>query len=63
MKQVNDELMAVADAARVIGVTPAMIRIYANTGKIPFQRTAGGMRLFARGDVERFSRERQERRG
>ena len=63
MEQVNDELMAVSDAARVIGVTPAMIRIYANTGKLPFQRTTGGMRLFARVDVERFRQEREDRRG
>jgi DNA-binding transcriptional MerR regulator len=63
MKQTTDaEWLAVADAARIIGVTPAMVRVYANAGQLPFQRTPGGMRLFSRLDVEKFSRERQERR-
>ena len=60
--QVNS-LMATADAARIIGVTPAMVRIYANTGKLPIaERTPGGIRLFRRRDVEAFRRQREERR-
>ncbi len=48
-----------ADAARYLKVTPAMVRVYADTGRLRVaMRTARGTRLFDSRDVERFARER-----
>jgi DNA-binding transcriptional MerR regulator len=58
----GDDLMLSADAARLLGITPSSVRIYAVRGKLPFRATAGGVRIFRRGDVERLKRERDARR-
>jgi len=56
----RDELLTAADAARLLGITPATVRIHADRGRLPVaQRTPGHMRLFRREDVERFRRERE----
>ena len=50
-------LLTAADAARLAGgaITPAAIRKAADEGRLEVEtRTAGGVRLFTRGGVERF---------
>lgn len=52
-----------ADAARLLGVTPATVREMERRGTLKAAaRTKGGARLFRRADVERLVRERQPRR-
>lgn len=53
-----DEYLSVADAARILGVVPATVRQMERSGRLPALRTAGGIRLFCRADVERFAEER-----
>ena len=48
------------DAARVVGVSPDAIRLYEKAGKLAAIRTASGVRLFRKRDVERFARMRQQ---
>jgi excisionase family DNA binding protein len=52
------DLLTSADAARILGVVPATVRQLEKGGKLPAQRTPGGVRLFRRSDVERLARER-----
>ncbi len=53
-----DTYLSVADAARLLGVVPATVRQMERDGRLPAQRTAGGMRLFRREDVERLVAQR-----
>jgi len=48
------------DAAKVVKVSPDSIRLYEKTGKLAAIKTASGIRLFRKRDVERFARMRQE---
>ena len=50
-----------AGAARILGVVPATVRIYERLGKLPAIRTEGGIRLFDRGEVEKFASEQATR--
>jgi excisionase family DNA binding protein len=55
--------LSTADAARVLGVTPATIRLMERQGRLPAAtRTEGGIRLFRRSDVERLARRRAKQR-
>lgn len=47
------------DAARYLGVSPQTIRVWQRTGKLQALKTARGVRLFSRTDVERLARERR----
>lgn len=50
----------VSDVAKVIGVTPAMVRQLHDNGTLRCRmRTEGGRRLFHRADVEKEIRRRQ----
>jgi excisionase family DNA binding protein len=56
----GDELLTAADAARLLGITPATVRVHADRGHLPVaQRTTGQMRLFRREDVEKFRQARE----
>ena len=55
--------LTAADAARVLGVTPATVRQMERRGKLKAaERTEGGIRLFRRIDVERMAKRRPARR-
>jgi excisionase family DNA binding protein len=47
------------DAAKVLQVSPATVRLWNRLGKLPAIRTEGGMRLFTREDVARLATERR----
>jgi len=49
-------LMTASEVARYARVTPCAVRQWANTGKLPCERTGigHGIRLFRRQDVEAF---------
>jgi excisionase family DNA binding protein len=46
------EWLSLKAAAAMLGVHPATLRAWADAGRIPSQRTAGGHRRFARKDLE-----------
>ena len=52
-----------ADASRVLGVTPATIRLMVRRGDLPVAAmTEGGIHLFSRDDVDALARRRANRR-
>ncbi|MDP9370914.1 MAG: helix-turn-helix domain-containing protein [Chloroflexota bacterium] len=53
-----EQLLSVADASRILGVVPATVRAMERAGRLPALRTASGIRLFKRGDVERLAAQR-----
>ncbi len=56
-----ENLLTPADAARILGITPATIRLMVATGKLKVAvRTEGGIRLFRRADIERLATQRAE---
>ncbi len=57
-----DGLLTPADAAKILGLVPASVRLLADTGQLPTVRTARGMRLFRREDVDRLAAVRAARR-
>jgi DNA-binding transcriptional MerR regulator len=55
--------LAAADAARILGVTPAAVRQMNKRGELfASARTAGGVFLFAQSEVERLKAKREQRR-
>ena len=51
--------LSTADASRVLGVTPATVRLMARRGDLPVAAmTEGGMHLFRRTAVEALARKR-----
>ena len=52
--------LSVAEAGRVLGLTPAAVRMMERRGSLrPAARTEGGVRLFRRVDVEALGRRRR----
>ena len=49
-----------SEAAKILDVTPETIRMWERMGKLPAMKTAKGVRLFRREDVDRLRRERGE---
>jgi excisionase family DNA binding protein len=54
-----DQLLGVADAARILGVVPATVRQMERDGRLPAQKTASGTRIFRKQDVERLATARR----
>lgn len=54
--------LTVSETARELDVAAQTVRAWADTGKLPTSRTAGGQRIFQRADVERLIAKRQARR-
>lgn len=52
-----------AEAARILGVTPATVRLMESRGELPATRTASGVRIFERADVERLAAQRTAEHG
>jgi len=47
------------DAARLLDLTPDMVRRMERSGQLKADRTTGNTRLFERSDVEKLARERK----
>jgi hypothetical protein len=59
--KVAHRFLTICDVARLDGkVTPEAVRYWNRTGKLRAVRTASGIRLFERGDVERFLKARRQ---
>lgn len=52
------DLLTTSDAARLVGVSKDTIRLWERRGKLPAERTPGGVRLFQRADVEALANQR-----
>lgn len=55
----DDQRCTVAEAARLIGISPARLKVLADRGDLPVERTLSGYRLFKLGDVRRFQTQRE----
>lgn len=62
MKNLTDDLdfLTPAEVARLAGVTPQCVRVWADSGRLPVLRTSGGLRLFRRADVTHHLANRQQ---
>ncbi len=57
-----DQFLSTADAARVLRLTPATVRLMVRRGLLPVAaKTEGGIHLFRRADVEALNAERAKR--
>jgi len=55
-------LLTAADAARILGLTPATVRLMARRGELAVDtRTVGGIQLFTRDEVDRVAAARKTR--
>jgi hypothetical protein len=56
------QYLSVADAAKILGLTPGGVRLMVRRRELPIAaQTEGGIHLFKRVDVERVARLRQAR--
>jgi excisionase family DNA binding protein len=53
--------LSLGEASKLLGIHPVTLRIWADTGKMPFTRTPGGHRRFAEDDVLAFYESSQDR--
>src|SRR5215470_12613001 len=60
--QAGDEWLSLREAANLLGMHPATIRLWADRNEIPSRRTSGGHRRFRRADIEARLRQEVERR-
>ncbi len=51
----SPDWLNLSEAARLLGVHPSTVRMWADKGDIPSQRTSGGHRRFRRSDLEAWS--------
>lgn len=63
MTTATSEFLSTGDAARRLGVAPDTVRLWERNGCLPAMRTAGGIRLFRREDVEKVAAERAAAQG
>lgn len=58
-----EHFLSASDAARILGVTAATVRLMQRRGQLPLAaRTQGGIHLFRRADVEQLALRREQRR-
>lgn len=53
--------LSLGEASKLLGIHPVTLRIWADTGKMPYTRTPGGHRRFAEEDVLAFYESSQDR--
>lgn len=52
MSEPQEEWLGLSEAAELVGVHPSTLRNWADQGKLPVHRTAGGHRRFLRSEIE-----------
>ncbi len=60
MEHDSEDFLTPAEVARLAGVTPAAVRLWADQGRLPVLRTPAGLRLFRRADVVHHIADRRE---
>jgi excisionase family DNA binding protein len=58
----SEQFLTTSSAARELRVAEGTIRRMAERGELPVLRTAGGLRLFRRSDIERIAEARRRAR-
>src|SRR5579859_8007914 len=58
----GDEWLSLSEAAEMLGIHPATVRLWADRNEIPMRRTSGGHRRFRRADIEARLRQDVEHR-
>src|SRR5437899_11748444 len=56
----EDEWIGLRQAADMLGMHPATVRLWADRNELPSRRTGGGHRRFRRADIEAHLRQDQE---
>jgi excisionase family DNA binding protein len=51
----SPDLLNLSEAAHFLGVHPSTVRLWADKGELPIQRTSGGHRRFQRADLETWN--------
>ena len=59
--QAEDEWLSLSEAAELLGMHPATVRLWADRNELPSRRTHGGHRRFRRSDIEARLRQDAER--
>ncbi len=59
--QTEDEWLSLSEAAELLGMHPATVRLWADRNELPSRRTNGGHRRFRRSDIEARLRQDVER--
>jgi len=59
--QTEDEWLSLSEAAEMLGMHPATVRLWADRNDLPSRRTNGGHRRFRRSDIEARLRQDAER--
>src|SRR2546428_5417889 len=59
--QTEDEWLTLREAAELLGMHPATVRLWADRNELPARRTNGGHRRFRRSDIEARLRQDAER--
>jgi len=59
--QTEDEWLSLSEAAELLGMHPATVRLWADRNELPSRRTNGGHRRFRRSDIEARLRQDAER--
>jgi excisionase family DNA binding protein len=54
----RDQLLTTSDAAKILNVSPDMVRYLERRGKLPAEYTERGQRIFRLEDVEKLARAR-----
>ncbi|MDQ2906525.1 MAG: helix-turn-helix domain-containing protein [Chloroflexota bacterium] len=54
--QLEDEWLSLRQAADLLGMHPATVRLWADRSELPSRRTSGGHRRFRRADIEAYMR-------
>jgi excisionase family DNA binding protein len=57
----GDEWLSLREAANMLGIHPATVRLWADRNELPSRRTNGGHRRFRRADIEARLRKEAER--
>jgi excisionase family DNA binding protein len=57
----EDEWLSLREAAEMLGMHPATLRLWADRNELPSRRTSGGHRRFRRADIEARLRQESER--
>jgi DNA-binding transcriptional MerR regulator len=58
MKLSRDRLLTTSDAARILNISPDMVRYLERRGKLPAEYTESGQRIFRLEEVEKLARAR-----
>lgn len=59
--QTEDEWLSLSEAAELLGMHPATVRLWADRNELPSRRTNGGHRRFRRSDIDARLRQDKER--